>query len=149
MNVNKKYCYEYPRAAITVDILLFNNKNNSVLLIKRGGEPFKGAWALPGGFMDMDETLEQAAARELQEETGIQVDWSELKQMHTFSAIDRDPRHRTVSTVFVWEVPDEIACKGSDDATDARWFPLDSLPKLAFDHEEVMKIFIKTTIINA
>jgi 8-oxo-dGTP diphosphatase len=95
-------------------------------------------WALPGGFLDMDETLEEAALRELKEETGITG--VELKQFHTFSKVNRDPRHRTITTVFIGYADNDIALKAGDDAAKAQWFALDKLPPLAFDHGDVMEI---------
>ena len=135
------YKYEYPRAAVTADIIIFNEYNNSLLLIERGGEPYKGMWALPGGFMDMDETIEQTAYRELEEETALIG--IELNQMHTFTALGRDPRRRTVTTVF-YGFTDSDTEKGiaGDDATDLKWVDILDMPELAFDHREVIDFFI-------
>lgn len=132
------FVYEYPRPAYTVDALIFS-ADNKILLIQRKNPPFKGLWALPGGFVDMDETIETAASRELEEETGLKG--IELQQMHTFSAVDRDPRGRTISTVFIGFTGYSGDCEviGKDDAAQASWFSLSSLPELAFDHEEVIK----------
>jgi 8-oxo-dGTP diphosphatase len=115
---------------------------SEVLLIKRLHPPFEGKWALPGGFMDMDETLEAAAVRELEEETGLSG--IELKQLHAFSALDRDPRHRTVSVAFygVLENEQTLARAGSD-AKEAEWFNLNDLPPLAFDHDKILKTAFK------
>jgi 8-oxo-dGTP diphosphatase len=135
------YCYEYPRPAVTADIVVINTFDNQpeVLLIERKHPPFEGMWALPGGFLDMDETLEDAALRELQEETGITG--IKLEQFHTFSKVDRDPRHRTITTVFIGYADENTASpEAGDDAANARWFPLDKLPPLAFDHGEVMEM---------
>ena len=138
-----KYCYEYPRPAVTADIIilkLFNNQQ-SVLLIKRKHPPFEGMWALPGGFLNMDETLEEAALRELQEETGISG--VQLAQFHTFSKVNRDPRHRTITTVFIGQANEHtVTPQAGDDATKVQWFPLENLPPLAFDHGEVMEMVI-------
>jgi 8-oxo-dGTP diphosphatase len=136
------YTYKYPRPAVTVDILVFRKKMSEVLLIKRLHPPFEGKWALPGGFMDMDETLEAAAVRELEEETGLSG--IELKQLHAFSALDRDPRHRTVSVAFygVLENEQTLARAGSD-AKEAEWFNLNDLPPLAFDHDKILKTAFK------
>jgi 8-oxo-dGTP diphosphatase len=135
------YCYEYPRPAVTADIVVIKTFDNQpeVLLIERKHPPFEGMWALPGGFLDMDETLEEAALRELQEETGITG--IKLEQFHTFSKVDRDPRHRTITTVFIGYADENTASpEAGDDAANARWFPLDKLPPLAFDHAEVLKM---------
>jgi 8-oxo-dGTP diphosphatase len=140
-----KHCYDYPRPAVTADIIILKITNNSqsVLLIERKHPPFEGMWALPGGFLNMDETLELAALRELQEETGISG--VGLKQFHTFSKVNRDPRHRTITTVFIGYVNNDITIEAGDDAAKAQWFPMDKLPPLAFDHGEVMEMLkIKT-----
>ena len=135
------YCYNYPRPAVTADIIIIKKIDDQqfVLLIERKNPPFEGMWALPGGFLDMNETLEEAALRELQEETGITG--IELKQFHTFSTVNRDPRHRTITTVFIGFTDTEAAKpEAGDDAAKAEWFALDKLPLLAFDHEEVMEM---------
>lgn len=134
------HTYSYPRPAVTVDAILIS-KQNSVLLIERGREPFKGKWALPGGFIDMDEPLETACMRELEEETGIRI--TLLKQFKAFGAVDRDPRHRTISVIFYAFTEDEIIALAGDDAAKAQWFPLDQLPELAFDHQLILEEFKK------
>ena len=108
-----------------------------VLLIERGADPYKGCWAFPGGFMNMDETTEQCAIRELEEETGIKV--SDLHQIGAYSKVDRDPRGRTITVAYLAIVDEPIAVTGQDDAAKAQWFPIDNLPPLAFDHEEIMQ----------
>lgn len=135
-----KHCYNYPRPAVTADIIILrkNNDEQFVLLIERKHTPFKGMWALPGGFLEMDETLEAAALRELQEETGITG--IELKQFHTFSKVNRDPRHRTITTVFIGYADHNTSIVAGDDAANAKWFAIDELPPLAFDHVEVMEM---------
>ena len=135
------YTYKYPRAALTVDAIVFvkNDATTLVLLIQRGREPFKNKWALPGGFVDMDETLEKACIRELEEETGLQVE--KMQQFRTYDAIDRDPRHRTISVIYSVEVEEQKPVKGSDDAAQAKWFSTDDLPELAFDHTEILRDF--------
>ncbi|MCU4163742.1 NUDIX domain-containing protein [Carboxylicivirga caseinilyticus] len=131
------YTYDYPRPAVTTDVLLITEKlPQKILLIQRGNDPFKGKWALPGGFVDMDEELKMAALRELQEETGIEN--VEVEQFRTYGSVNRDPRHRTISVVYTGFVTDELECTGQDDAADAQWFTLDKLPELAFDHELII-----------
>ena len=134
------YSYKYPRPAVTADCVVIGSAADSsryVLLIRRGNEPYKGCWALPGGFMDMDETLEQCALRELKEETGLTPS-GDITELKSFSTVDRDPRGRTITVAFLIEMPMTEA-KGGDDAADARWFPLNELPPLAFDHDEIIK----------
>lgn len=130
------YTYQYPRPAVTVDALVFRNigQGPQILLIKRGNPPFQGMWAIPGGFVEMDETLEEAAQRELQEETCISgVD---LKQYGTYGAINRDPRHRTISVAYAGLLTDHaVSAEASDDAADCEWFYLDQIPETAFDHK--------------
>lgn len=135
------YSYKYPRPALTVDALVYVKENGSfsVLLIQRGIEPFKGKWALPGGFVNMDELLETACKRELQEETGLHVE--KMTQFKTFDAINRDPRHRTISVVFSTELPEKVSVSGGDDAANAKWFSINDLPKMAFDHKEILEEF--------
>ena len=135
------YTYEYPRPMLTVDAVVFrkNKEIFEVLLIQRKHDPYEGMWALPGGYVDMEETVEEAVVRELQEETGLQ--FSSLKQLHTFSTIDRDPRGRTVSVIFYGTTEMKNSeVKGGDDANDARWFRVDNLPELGFDHIEAFKM---------
>ena len=137
------YSYKYPRAALTVDAIVFVKEANEtfVLLIERGNEPFKKMWALPGGFIHMDELLETACKRELQEETGLVVD--KMHQFKTYDAVDRDPRHRTISVIYYTELDKKQIVKGGDDAARADWFPISNLPELAFDHREILEDFIK------
>ena len=131
------YTYKYPRPAVTADcIVITREAEPKVLLIQRGGEPFKGAWAFPGGFMDMDETTEQCAIRELEEETGLRV--SDIKQIGAYSKVDRDPRGRTITVAYLTIIEKPIAVTGQDDAAKAEWWPVDALPPLAFDHDEIM-----------
>lgn len=139
------YTYEHPRPALTVDIIVFVKDKDDllVLLIQRDQPPFEGLWAFPGGFVDIDETLEDAAKRELAEETGITG--IELKQFYTFGAIDRDPRHRTVTVAYYGFAPSkDIYLKAADDARNAGWFNVRNTPALAFDHEEIFKKAIET-----
>ncbi|MBN3036024.1 MAG: NUDIX hydrolase [Bacteroidales bacterium] len=132
------FTYEYPRPAVTVDAVVFRRRedNMEVLLIRRDRYPFEGRWALPGGFMDMGETLEEAVVRELEEETGLKG--IALQQLHAFSALHRDPRGRTVSVIFWGTAPADAAIRAGDDAREAAWFPLENLPELAFDHGEIV-----------
>lgn len=138
------YTYDYPRLMLTVDAVVFrlNDKIPEVLLIQRKYDPFAGMWALPGGFVDMEETVEQAVVRELEEETGLKLE--KLEQLHIFSEIGRDPRGRTVSVTF-FGIADFIhsTVKGGDDASDAKWFPLDKMPDLAFDHIKAVDMAFK------
>ena len=139
------YTYEYPRPAVTADcIVMTRDDEPKVLLIERGHEPFKGCWAFPGGFMNMDETTEQCAIRELEEETGLKV--NEIKQIGAYSKVDRDPRGRTITVAFLALVDEPLPVKGQDDAAKAQWFSIKNLPKLAFDHKEIMKDAILTEI---
>lgn len=136
---SKKYCYDYPRPALTVDCVVFGYRAGEVhvLLIERGAEPFRGAWALPGGFVGMEETPDEAALRELSEETGVSDVY--LEQLYTFGAVDRDPRGRVVSVAYYALVSlDGRTPSASTDARSARWFPLERLPKLAFDHRHIL-----------
>jgi len=135
------YSYKYPRPALTVDAIIYAKEKESifVLLIQRGKEPFKDKWALPGGFVNMDELLETACRRELEEETGLKVD--KMTQFKAYDAIDRDPRHRTISVVFSAEISEKQEVKGGDDAAHAKWFSLSELPELAFDHQQILEEF--------
>ena len=139
---NMAYTYKYPRPAVTADcIVITKEAEPKVLLIERGDDPFKGCWAFPGGFMNMDETTEQCAFRELEEETGLKV--SEVHQIGAYSRVDRDPRGRTITVAYLAVVDAPMAVIGQDDAAKAQWFPLSALPELAFDHDEIMRDAIK------
>ena len=132
-----EYNYKYPRPAVTADCVVITKETMpQVLLIERGADPFKGCWAFPGGFMNMDETTEQCAIRELEEETGLRI--SKLQQIGAYSKVDRDPRGRTITVAYLAIVDAPIAVTGQDDAAKAQWFPINALPPLAFDHEEIM-----------
>ena len=136
------FTYKYPRPAVTADCVVIARENEpKVLLIQRGNEPFKGCWAFPGGFMNMDETTEQCAVRELEEETGLKV--SKIQQIGAYSKVDRDPRGRTITVAYLAIIDKPETVFGLDDAAKAQWFPISNLPKLAFDHEEIMKDAIK------
>lgn len=131
------YTYKYPRPAVTTDCVVFTQEEEpKVLLIQRGNEPYKGCWAFPGGFMNMEETAEECAVRELKEETGLTV--KQIQQIGAYSKVDRDPRGRTVSIAYLAIVDAPTAVSGMDDAAKAAWFPLSSLPDLAFDHKDIM-----------
>ncbi len=139
-----KYTYDWPRAMVTVDAVVFRYSAGraELLLIKRKNEPFKGKWAIPGGFIEMDEELEDAVVRELAEETGLRG--VPLEQMHTFGTIGRDPRGRQITVVFMGIVDEQQAnVKAGDDAAEAKWFDIENLPdNMAFDHNEVAKFAI-------
>lgn len=144
MAVKGKYVYEWPRPMVTVDAVVFRLEPAAeVLLIKRYNEPYKDHWAFPGGFVEMDEELEDAAARELQEETGLRN--VTLCQMHTFGTVGRDPRGRQITIAF-FAIAEENAdnIKGADDAAEAKWFDIGKLPeKLAFDHDRMAEMGIE------
>ena len=132
-----EYTYKYPRPTVTADcVVITREAEPQVLLIQRGNQPFKGCWAFPGGFMNMDETTEQCAIRELEEETGLFV--SELQQIGAYSKVDRDPRGRTVTVAYLVRVDVPVVVTGQDDAAKAEWWPLSALPPLAFDHEDIL-----------
>lgn len=134
------YCYDYPRPSVTVDIVLLTDvfPHPKVLLIRRKNPPFEDLWALPGGFLEMDETLEESALRELNEETNISD--VELTQVGTFGHPDRDPRGRVITIAYVGIINSEQqkAVAGSD-AAEVAWFSSLDLPQLAFDHSEIIK----------
>jgi ADP-ribose pyrophosphatase YjhB (NUDIX family) len=132
--------YEYPRPALTVDCVVFGYDGRSlrVLLIERAAEPFRGRWALPGGFVNMDETIDAAALRELEEETGLVRLY--LEQLYTFGDLGRDPRERVVSVAYFALVkPADHVVRAASDAKRAEWFPVDDLPALAFDHPHIVE----------
>ncbi|WP_407556638.1 NUDIX hydrolase [Winogradskyella sp. 4-2091] len=127
---------------VAVDAVIFGYEskgNLSVLLIKRGIEPFKDAWAMPGGLVLEHESLEAAVKRELKEETGVRIDY--LEQLYTFGKPNRDPRNRVISVSYFGLVrPNHFKIKGDTDAVDAKWFPVNDLPKLAFDHKKIFQM---------
>lgn len=131
------YTYKYPHPAVTADCIVMT-RDNQVLLIQRKNEPCRGQWAFPGGFMNIDETAEAAAVRELQEETGITLSETDIFQVGAYTAVDRDPRERVITIAYLAEIDAPVSVKGSDDAARAQWFPLDALPPLAFDHAEIL-----------
>jgi 8-oxo-dGTP diphosphatase len=143
-----KYTYEYPKADVTVDIVVFGldlkAKKLLVLLIRRGGEPYRNCWAIPGGFIHMDERLGDSAARELKEETGVELSY--IEQLYTFGRPDRDPRGRVITVAYMGLVrPEMVTPVGADDATEARWFPVDDVGvlALAFDHAEILDMALR------
>jgi len=134
------YHYKYPHPALTTDIVIFTvrDKRLKLLLIMRGGEPFKGYWALPGGFLRLDEDLEVGARRELAEETGVTDVY--LEQLFTFGAVERDPRERVITVAYYALIPsDQIELKAATDAAAVAWFSMDELPELAFDHQDIVE----------
>ncbi len=135
------FCYEYPHPALTTDIALFTIRDEklAILLIRRRAEPFQGCWALPGGFVDPDECLEDCALRELAEETGITGVY--LEQLYTFGKPDRDPRERIISVAYYALAPCEVLSPvAGSDAAEVAWFNLDALPALAFDHQDIIHL---------
>lgn len=157
MATKGSYTYDYPRPMLTADCVVVRS-GSEVLLVRRGGEPFKGCWALPGGFMEMDETIEHCAVRELEEETGLRFAEQDLRLIGVYSAPGRDPRGRTVTAAFRVESGERGTESGEtpqscgqlplgrgavepvagDDAAEVRWWPLAALPPLAFDHADIV-----------
>jgi len=133
--------YEYPHPAVTTDVVIFSIRDNclKLLLIKRGGEPYKGKWALPGGFIQLDESLDQCARRELREETGL--DGVFLEQLYTFGEPQRDPRERVITVAYYALIPSEkLSLCAASDAEAVGWFAMDELPALAFDHSKIVEM---------
>lgn len=138
------YTYEYPHPAVTVDIVIFTVRSDAlkVLLIKRALEPFQGEWALPGGFVNLDESLEQGARRELEEETGVSGVY--LEQLYTFGQPDRDPRERVITVAYYALIPsDKLELRAASDAEGVSWYGIDELPELAFDHAEILGLAMR------
>ena len=137
-NEELKYHYKYPHPSVTTDCVIFgfDGSNLKVLLVQRGIEPYKGRWAFPGGFLRMDESAEEGALRELREETGLQGAY--IKQFHTFSDPKRDPRERVITIAYYALVKLQEVI-GGDDAAQARWFALNEVPSLAFDHDQILR----------
>lgn len=135
----KMYTYKYPHPAVTTDCAIFgfDGMKLKVLLIERGLDPYKGKWALPGGFVKVDETVDDGARRELREETGLEPEY--IEQFHCFSDPNRDPRERVITIAF-FAIVKISEVEGGDDAVRARWFDLDEMPQLAFDHESIMRM---------
>ena len=139
MTVKGTYTYDYPRPAVTTDCVIFgyDGKELKVLLIERGIEPFKGCWAFPGGFLNMDEDALAGARRELKEETGLENAF--IEQFHTFSEPCRDPRGRVI-TIAHYALVKIQEVEGGDDAAQARWFSISGIPPLAFDHDRILRL---------
>lgn len=133
-----RHCYSHPRAALTVDVVVLASEHDrlKILLVRRGAAPFKGRWALPGGFVEIHEELAEAAGRELLEETGLVA--PRLRQLYTCDDPQRDPRGRTISVVHIAFLPRVLPPRAGDDAAEAAWFSLDRLPELAFDHAQIL-----------
>lgn len=134
------YSYKYPHPAVTTDIVIFTVRDQELqlLLIKRGVSPFVGQWALPGGFVRIDENLDACAIRELEEETGVTSVY--LEQLYTFGEVKRDPRERVISVAYFALIPsDKVELRAATDADAVGWFAMDELPTLAFDHPEIVK----------
>lgn len=141
------YTYQYPRPAVTVDCVIFRKENDShsILLIQRDKPPFEGKWALPGGFVEIEEELDEAARRELKEETYL--DNIILKQFKAYGKVGRDPRGRTISIVYYGFTDNNTATiQGGSDARYAQWFLLNKLPELAFDHDEIVEEAVRELI---
>ncbi|MBD5358819.1 MAG: NUDIX hydrolase [Bacteroides sp.] len=135
---SKQYCYKYPHPAVTTDCVIFgfDGMNLKILLIQRGIEPYKGKWALPGGFLKPDESAEEGALRELKEETGLE--YAYIEQFHTYSIPNRDPRERVITIAYLALVKLQKV-KGGDDAVNAQWFSVNEVPQLAFDHDVILR----------
>lgn len=130
------YCYEFERMGVTADIIVLNTENK-ILLIERGGEPYKGSWALPGGYVEINEICIDGAYRELYEETHIKD--IQLEHVDIADTINRDPRGRTISIIYKGLLKDDWCVTAGDDASKAQWFNLENLPDLAFDHADVIR----------
>ena len=137
-----KYCYKYPHPAVATDCVIFGFDGVSikVLLIQRGIEPYKDHWALPGGFVGIDESAEECARRELEEETGLRD--VVVEQFHTFSDVNRDPRERVISIAY-YALVKLSEVRGGDDASEAQWFSYDDVPSLAFDHDRILRMALR------
>jgi 8-oxo-dGTP diphosphatase len=141
------YQYDFPHPAVTTDVVIFTMRDGKlkILLIRRAGEPYRGAWALPGGFVEPEEGLDAAAARELAEETGLSGVY--LEQLHTFGEPHRDPRERVITVAYYALVPsDGLHLQAADDAEALDWFAMDDLPALAFDHADIIAMAHKRLV---
>jgi 8-oxo-dGTP diphosphatase len=141
MNTENKFCYDYPRPLVSVDAIILDEQTESkILLIKRKNYPYAEMWALPGGFIEMEETLEESVKREVYEETSLTV--YNFNQFRVYGDSGRDPRDRCITIVFFCFVNHSLPIKANDDAKDIKWFNLKELPKLAFDHNKIINDFI-------
>lgn len=142
--MEKENIHQYEKPSVTVDIVIFTiqDKELKVLLVRRGLEPFKGEWAIPGGFVRIEESLEEAAKRELAEETGVRDVY--LEQLYTFGEPKRDPRGRVITVSYMALVNSEnIGLKATTDVSEAKWFSINNLPQVAFDHEKILDYALK------
>jgi len=141
---DNKYCYDYPRPAVSADCIIFDKSEGhlNILLVERKNDPFKGMWALPGGFIEEDETVDYGAHRELKEETGLEL---EMEQFRAYSEPDRDPRGRIITIAFlaITEKANQEP-KAGDDAKNVKWFSISELPLLAFDHQKIIEDALKS-----
>ncbi len=140
----EKFCYDYPRPAVSADCIIIDRSKGhlNILLVERKNDPFKGMWALPGGFIEEDETVDQGAHRELSEETGLEL---QMEQFRVYSDPERDPRGRIITIAFL-SVTDNINMKpvAGDDAKNVKWFSISELPLLAFDHRKIIEDALKS-----
>ncbi|GAL82978.1 nUDIX hydrolase [Sporocytophaga myxococcoides] len=134
-----KFCYDYPKASVTTDSVIFNLTSGilNLLLIERKHDPYKNCWALPGGFLEMNENGLDCAKRELFEETGLVI--NTMAQTGTYTNVNRDPRGRTISIAYTTIITNEVNLKAGDDAQNVQWFSLFHLPLLAFDHLKIIQ----------
>ncbi len=134
-----------PEISVTVDIVIFTLRESDlqVLLVKRRNSPFEGRWAIPGGYVEADESLENAAMRELNEETGVQGDAVHIEQLFTFGEPKRDPRGRVITVAYFALVPAPLAVQAGDDAAEAQWQSVYNLPEMAFDHNQILNYALK------
>ena len=134
---------DYPRIDVTVDVVALASvgEEQHLLVVRRGSAPFEGQWALPGGYLEVDEDLATSAARELAEETGLRVEPGDLTQLGAYGAPDRDPRGRTISVAHLLRLDSPPAVQGDDDASDAQWLEVGQAldDGLAFDHEQIVR----------
>lgn len=144
LKINKMKLNDYPQPSVTVDLVVFTIKDNmlKILLIKRDVEPFKGTWAIPGGFVKMEESLEDAAKRKLEEETGVKDVY--MEQLYTFGEQERDPRGRVITIAYIALINSEnVKLSSTIDVSDVQWFSIKKLPPLAFDHRNILDYAIK------